>query len=213
MYKELREKVCLLNKMLPEENLVVWTGGNVSGINRETGHVVIKPSGVLFADLTPESMVVIDLQGNIVEGDYRPSVDSSIHNYLYEKRTDINGICHTHSPYATSFALLGESIPAALTPLSHMTGGEIPCTRYAQAGYVDTGEAILEVDKTGHGVLVKRHGVFTYGKNAETALKYAAYIEEAARTVHYAMQRGRVTALPDEELKRCFEFYDNNYGQ
>lgn len=213
MYQELREKICKLNKMLPEENLVVWTGGNVSGFVREEGHVVIKPSGVLFADLTPESMVVVDMDGNVVDGDLKPSVDSSIHTYLYSKRDDINGICHTHSPYATSFALLGEDLPAALTPLAHMTGKDIPCTRYAHAGYVDTGEAIIEVDKDGHGALVQRHGVFTYGKNPEIAVKFAAYIEEAARTVHYAAQRGKVTSLSDDELKRCFDFYKNNYGQ
>ena len=213
MYKEMRERVCLLNKMLPEDNLVVWTGGNVSGIVRETGHVVIKPSGVLFRDLTPESMVVIDMDGNVVEGDMKPSVDSSIHLYLYEKRPDLGGICHTHSPYATSFALLGESIPAALTPLAHLTGRDIPCTRYAQAGYVDTGEAILEADKDGYGALVQRHGVFSYGKSPEYSLKVAAHIEEAARTVHYAMMRGKVTPLPDDEIKRCYEFYGNHYGQ
>jgi len=144
----------------------------------------------------------------VVEGDFKPSVDSSIHNYLYEKRPDINGICHTHSPYTTSFALLGESIPAALTPLGHLLGRTVPCTRYAQAGYVDTGEAILEVDKDGLGVLVQRHGVFTYGKNPEYAVKVACYVEEAAKTIHYAMMRGKVTSLPEDELKRCFEFSD-----
>lgn len=213
MYQELRERVCTLNMMLPEENLVVWTGGNVSGIIREKGHVIIKPSGVLFKDLTPESMVVIDMEGNVVDGDMKPSVDSSIHLYLYKKRPDLGGICHTHSPYATSFSLLGESIPAALTPLAHLTGGEIPCTRYAQAGFVDTGEAILEVDKNGFGAIVQRHGVFSYGKSPEFALKVAAHIEEAAKTIHFAKSRGKVTSLPDEEVKRCFEFYGSNYGQ
>ena len=213
LYKELRIRVCKLNQMLREENLVVWTGGNISAFVRESGHIIIKPSGVLFHDLKPESMVVIDIKGNIIDGDLKPSVDSSIHAYLYSHRSDINGICHTHSPYATSFAVLGKSIPAALTPLSHMTGRDIPCTRYAKPGYIDTGEAILEADKDGHGVLVQRHGIFTYGKDPETSLKYAIYIEEAARTIHYAMLRGQVTPLPNEEIKRCFDFYKKNYGQ
>ncbi len=213
IYKELRERVCMLNKMLPNENLVVWTGGNISGIVRDKGHIVIKPSGVLFQDLTPESMVVIDMDGKVIEGNLKPSVDSAIHLYLYKKRPELGGICHTHSPYATSFALLGESIPAALTPLGHLTGRDIPCTRYAHAGCVDTGEAILEADKDGYGVLVQRHGVFTYGKSPEFSLKVAAHIEEAARTVYYAMTRGKVTAIPADELKRCLEFYGNHYGQ
>jgi L-ribulose-5-phosphate 4-epimerase len=213
MYQELRDRVCSLNRMLPEENLVVWTGGNVSAIVRETGHVVIKPSGVLFADLTPESMVVIDMKGDVVEGDFKPSVDSSIHLYLYEKRSDVSGICHTHSPYATSFALLGEGIPAGLTPLTHLLGRDVPCTEYARAGYVDTGEAIMETLPDGYGVLVRRHGVFTFGKSPEFSVKVAAHIEEAARTVHYAMLRGKVTPLSEDEQKRCFEFYENSYGQ
>ena len=213
MYEQLRERVCKLNKMLPDENLVVWTGGNVSAVVREAGHVIIKPSGVLFEDLTPESMVVIDMKGKVVEGDLKPSVDSSIHLYLYQKRPDLGGICHTHSPYATSFALLGEGIPAALSPLAHLTGRDIPCTRYAQAGYVDTGEAILEADRDGYAVLVQRHGVFTYGKSPEFSVKMATFLEESARTVHYAMMRGNVTPLPDDELKRCFDFYENYYGQ
>ena len=213
MYKELRERLCKLNKMLPAENLVVWTGGNVSMILRDAGHVIIKPSGVLFEDLTPESMVVVDMDGNVVDGEMKPSVDTSIHLYLYKKRPDLGGICHTHSPYATSFALLGESIPAALSPLAHITGRDIPCTRYAQAGYVDTGEAILEADKDGYAVLVQRHGVFSYGRSPEFSVKVATFLEESARTVHYAMMRGKVTTLPDVELKRCFDYYKNYYGQ
>lgn len=213
LYENLRKKVCDMNKLLPSEGLVVWTGGNVSGIDRAHGHVVIKPSGVRFDDLTPESLVVVDMEGKIIEGDFEPSVDTSIHLYLYQKREDLQGICHTHSPYATSFALLGQPIPAALTPIAHLLGRDIPCTPYARAGYVDTGEAILETVKDGFAVLVKRHGVFTFGKSPEFAVKVATYLEEAARTTHYAMQRGTVTTLPEDELQRCYEFYTTYYGQ
>lgn len=213
LYSELRKRVCAMNKMLPVEGLVVWTGGNVSALVREKGHVVIKPSGVMFSDLTPDSLVVVDMEGRVVEGRYTPSVDTSIHLYLYKHRPDLQGICHTHSPFATSFALLGETIPAALTPMAHLLGQNIPCAPYARAGFTETGEAILNTDKTGFAVLVQRHGVFTYGKSPEFAVKVATHLEEAAKTIHFAMQRGKVESLPEDELKRCFAFYNESYGQ
>lgn len=213
LYPELRAEVCEMNKELPNQNLVVWTGGNVSGIVRETGHVVIKPSGVRFDDLTPESLCVVDMDRNLVEGDYKPSVDAMIHIYLYQHRSDIMGICHTHSPFCSSFALLGQSIPSATTPIAHLLGQNVPCTEYARAGYVETGEAIMEVLGDGLAVLVKNHGVFTVGESPTYAVKTAAYLEEAAETIHYAMLRGQVEAIPDDELKRCYHFYETEYGQ
>lgn len=213
LYPELRAQVCAMNQELPRQGLVVWTGGNVSGIVRDTGHVIIKPSGVRFEDLVPENLVVIDMEGNVVEGDLKPSVDAGIHLYIYQHRQDIGGICHTHSPYSTSFALLGQPIPAATTPIAHLLGASIPCTRYARAGYVDTGEAIIEAVGDGYAVLANRHGVFTFGRTPTQAVKITAYLEEAARTIHYAMLRGKVTALPDQELERCYNFYTSEYGQ
>lgn len=213
LYPELRKEVCAMNKELPNQGLVVWTGGNVSGIARDAGHVVIKPSGVRFEDLTPESLCVVDIDGNLVEGDYKPSVDAGIHIYLYQNRADILGICHTHSPFCSSFALLGQPIPAATTPIGHLLGQNVLCTEYARAGYVDTGKAIMEVLGDGLAVLVKSHGVFTVGKSPTFAVKVAAYLEEAAETIHYALLRGKVSALPEDELKRCFHFYETEYGQ
>lgn len=214
LYPKLREEVCILNKMLPQEGLVAWTGGNVSAIHRDAGHVVIKPSGVLFAELTPESLVVVDMEGNVVDGSLKPSVDTDIHRYIYQKRPDVGGICHTHQPYATSFAARGERIPAILTPLAHLIGSDVPCTRYATPGYVDTGEAIFEtIGHDGYAVLVKQHGVFTMGESATFATKVAVYLEEAAKTVHLAMLRGPVEELPPEEIERSFNFYKTEYGQ
>jgi L-ribulose-5-phosphate 4-epimerase len=213
LYSELRAEVCAMNKELPKQGLVVWTGGNVSGIVRSAGHVVIKPSGVRFEDLTPESMVVTDLDGNVVEGDYKPSVDLGVHNYIYAHRDDVGGICHTHSPFSTSFALLGQPIPAALTPLVHLLGQEVPCTGYVKPAHLDTGQAIVETAGDGMAVLVGRHGTFTFGKSPTESVKIAAYLEEAAQTIHYAMLRGEVTSLPQEELERSFRWYHENYGQ
>lgn len=213
LYPELRADVCRMNQELPRQKLVVWTGGNVSGLVPEAGHMVIKPSGVSFEALTPESLVVVDLEGQRVEGEYKPSVDAGIHAYIYRHRPDIGGICHTHSPYCSSFALLGEPIPAATTPIGYLLGRDVPCTEYAKAGDVDTGRAIIDTIGDGMAVLVKRHGVFTLGPTPTHCVKIATYLEEAARTIHYAMLRGKVTAIPPEELKRCHDFYKNEYGQ
>jgi L-ribulose-5-phosphate 4-epimerase len=203
-----------MNMELRNEGLVVWTGGNVSGFVAEKGHVVIKPSGVPFKNLSPSNMVITDMEGNIIEGDLAPSVDLPVHLYIYKNRPDAKGVAHTHSPYATSFALLGEPIPAALSPLTHLLGSGVPCSRYAQAAYEDTGKAIIETaGRTGLAVLVKRHGVFTMGKTATESVKIATQVEEAARTIHYAKQRGTVEPMPDDEIKRCYDFYRKNYGQ
>ncbi|WP_319531277.1 class II aldolase/adducin family protein [uncultured Cohaesibacter sp.] len=213
MLEALKEEVCEQNHELPRNNLVVGSGGNVSGRDPETGLIVIKPSGVKFAKLTPETMVVIDIDGNIIEGTMKPSVDAGVHLYLYKNRDDIGGITHTHSPYATSFAARGEPIPAVLTPIIHMIGRDVPCSRYATPGEVDTGEAILEAAAGGYAALVKAHGVFTMGKSATEATSIAMYLEEAAMTTHLAMLRGPVEELPQEEIDRCFAWFRKNYGQ
>jgi L-ribulose-5-phosphate 4-epimerase len=213
LYPELREEVCAANKELPRNGLVVWTGGNVSAIVRANRHVIIKPSGVFFDALTPENMVVVDLDGKVVEGDLKPSVDVGVHLYVYAHRPDVGGICHTHAPYATSFALLGQPIPAALTPLAHLLGRDVPCSKYAQPASEETGRAIVETAAGGAAVLIDRHGPFTLAATAMDSVKIAAQVEEAARTIHYAMLRGPVTPLPAEELTRSFAFYHANYGQ
>ena len=214
MFDALREEVCAMNLELPAHGLVVWSGGNVSGRDRETGCVVIKPSGVTFDRLTPESMVVVDPSGEVLEGDLKPSVDLGIHLYVYQHRRDLFGVVHTHSPYATSFALRGEDIPAALTPLTHLIGSGVPCTRWATPAADDTGAAIIEaIGPSGLAAVVARHGVFTMGRSAPEALEVALHVEEAAMTIRLAQQSGPVTALPDEEIERCFAWYRDNYGQ
>ena len=143
MLEALKESVCEQNHELPANGLVVGSGGNVSGRDPETGLVVIKPSGVKFAKLTPETMVVVDLDGNVIEGEMKPSVDTGIHLYIYRNREDVFGVAHTHSPYASSYAARGERIRAVMTAITHMLGRDVPCSRYATPGEVDTGEAIL----------------------------------------------------------------------
>ncbi len=213
MLESLKEEVCEQNLELPRNGLVVGSGGNVSGRDPETGLIVIKPSGVKFSKLTPKTMVVVDIEGSVVDGDMKPSVDTGIHLHLYRHRGDVSGICHTHSPYATSFAARGEAIPAVLTPISHILGRDVPCSRYATPGEVDTGEAIVEAADGGMAALVKAHGVFTMGTTASEATSIAMYIEEAAKTIHLAMLRGPVEELPQKEIDRCYAWFRRHYGQ
>lgn len=213
MLEALKEEVCEQNHELPANGLVVGSGGNVSGRDAETGLVVIKPSGVKFKKLTPETMVVVDMDGTVIEGQMKPSVDTGLHLYIYAARPDVFGIAHTHSPYASSFAARGERIPAVLTPITHMLGRDVPCSRYATPGEVDTGQAVVETADGGYAALVKAHGVFTMGKSAAEATSFAMYLEEAAMTTHLAMTRGPVDELPQEEIDRCFNWFRQNYGQ
>ena len=213
MLEALKDEVCEQNHELPKNGLVVGSGGNVSGRDPETGLVVIKPSGVKFSKLTPDTMVVVDLDGKIVEGDMKPSVDTGIHLYIYRARGDVFGITHTHSPYATSFAARGERIPAVLTPITHILGRDIPCSRYATPGEVDTGQAVIEAADGGFAALVRAHGVFTMGRSASQATSIAMYLEEAAMTTHLAMLRGPVDEMPPAEIDRCFNWFKKNYGQ
>jgi L-ribulose-5-phosphate 4-epimerase len=213
MLDALRAEVCAQNRELPAARLVVGSGGNVSGRDPETGFVVIKPSGVKFDDLTPDKMVILAPDGTVVEGSMKPSVDAGIHLYVYGQRSDVFGITHTHSPYATSFAARGERIPAVLTPITHILGRDVPCSRFATPGDVDTGQAIVEAAQGGWAVLVKAHGVFTMGRSASEATSIATYLEEAAMTTHLAMLRGQVEELPPEEIARCYAWFRRNYGQ
>lgn len=213
MLDVLKEEVCQQNRELPLNGLVVGSGGNVSGRDPESGLVVIKPSGVSFSMLSPDQMAVVDLDGNAVEGKLKPSVDTGIHLHVYRHRGDVRGICHTHSPYATSFAARGERIPAVLTPITHILGRDVPCSDYATPGEVETGQAIVDASEGGWAVLVKAHGVFTMGKSATEAASIALYIEEAAKTTHLAMLRGPVEELSDQEMARCYAWFRRNYGQ
>ena len=213
MLDALKEEVCEQNVELPSNGLVVGSGGNVSGRDPESGLIVIKPSGVHFSRMTPETMVVVDLDGQVVEGRLKPSVDTGIHLYVYRHRDDVLGVAHTHSPYATSFAARGERIPAVLTPITHILGRDVPCSRYATPGEVDTGQAIIEAAEGGLAVLVKAHGVFTMGRSATEAASIAMYLEEAAKTTHLAMLRGPVEELSRSEIERCYRWFRRNYGQ
>lgn len=213
LLKKLREEVCQANKELKNNGLVLWTSGNVSARDPETGYVVIKPSGVLFDDLTPEDIVVVDLEGNVIEGSLKPSVDTASHLYVYKFRDDINGIIHTHSPYATSFAITGEPLEVYTTTAAAVFGGPIPISDFATIGEEAIGKEIVEKIGDSSAILIKNHGVFTVGKDYNEALKASIVLEETAQSVHYAMTRKSITPLDDKTVKKGFETYNKTYGQ
>lgn len=213
MLEQLKQDVWKANVALPKAGLVTMTSGNASGRDPATGYVVIKPSGVLYDDLKPEDLTVVDLDGRIIEGRFRPSVDTATHLFVYRARPDIGGIIHTHSPYATSFALLGEPIPACLTAIADEFGGPIPCGPYARIGGEAIGKAIVETIGDAPAVLLKQHGVFTIGRDVMAALKAAIMVEDVAKTVHLASLRGRFESLPDDEVAALHKAYIEKYGQ
>lgn len=213
MLENLKQRVYKMNMMLPKYNLVTMTSGNVSGRDPETNLVVIKPSGVLYDDMTPDDMVVVDLDGNVIEGKLKPSVDTATHLYVYRHRSDVNGIVHTHSPYATSFAALGRSIPVYLTAIADEFGCAIPVGPYAKIGGEEIGKAIVDYIGDSPAILMKNHGVFTIGNTPEAALKAAVMVEDTAKTVHLSLLLGTPDVIPEEEVKRAHERYLTKYGQ
>jgi L-ribulose-5-phosphate 4-epimerase len=213
MLESLREEVYRLHLELVRYNLVVWTSGNVSGRDPERGLVVIKPSGVLYEALSPEKMVVVDLEGNIVEGTLKPSSDASAHLYIYRHRPDVGGVAHTHSAFATAFAALGRPIPACLTAICDEFGGPIPCGGYARVGGDEIGREVIRAIGHSPAILMKNHGVFTLGRTPEAAVKAAVMVEDAARTVFYALLLGQPEEISPEEVARAHQRYLNEYGQ
>jgi len=213
MLEELKELVCELNLELPRNRLVTATSGNVSGRDPATGYVVIKPSGVKYSQLKPSLMVVVDLEGKVIEGKLKPSVDTKTHLYVYRHRQDVNGMVHTHSNYATSFAALGQPIPVYLTAIADEFGGPIPVGRYAPIGGEEIGKEIVHSIGSSPAILMKNHGVFTIGPTPEAALKAAIMVEDVAKTVHLALLRGRPDEIPSEEVARAHRAYMEKYGQ
>ena len=194
MLEELKKVVYEANMELPKRNLVTYTWGNVSGIDRKSGYLVIKPSGVDYDKLSPEDMVVVDLNGNVVEGKYKPSSDTATHIELYKRYEEIGGIVHTHSPEATSWAQAGRSIPLYGTTHADYFFGEIPCARsltdeeIAENYEQNTGKVIIETfdEKSLNpmytpAVLCVNHGPFTWGKDAGQAVYNAVVLEEVAK--------------------------------
>ncbi len=213
MLEALRQELWQLHLELPKNGLVTWTSGNISARDPETGYVVIKPSGVRYEHLRPEHMVILDLDGQRIEGDLKPSSDTASHLYIYRHRPDVHGIVHTHSPYATAFAALGRPIPVYLTAIADEFGGPIPCGGFALIGGEEIGRVVVESIGDSPAVLLKNHGVFTVGPSAEAAVKAAVMVEDVARTVWLALQLGQPDEIPPEDVAKLHRRYTAEYGQ
>jgi L-ribulose-5-phosphate 4-epimerase len=221
-----REVVARLHAELPRWGLVVWTAGNVSQRVRVPGALggaddgskdllVIKPSGVTYDDLTPESMVVCDLDGRLVDGDRAPSSDTAAHAYVYRHMPRVGGVVHTHSTYATAWAARGEPVPCVLTMMADEFGGPVPVGPFALIGDDSIGRGIVETLSASRSpaVLMRNHGPFTIGPDAKAAVKAAVMVEEVARTVHVARQLGEPIPIAQEDIDSLYNRYQNVYGQ
>lgn len=214
MLERIKEEVCFWNKSLKENNLVKWTSGNVSYRDSETGYVTIKPSGISFDQLTADKMVVVDLAGTVIEGAYHPSVDTQSHLYVYRERPTINSIAHTHSPFATSFAIRGVDLPTYTTTGANIFGEGVKCTDFAIIGEEEIGKQIVKYIGQSAAILLRNHGVFTVGESLEKAVKAAVILEETAEYAHYAtLHNSDVPVLDQAIVSNCQQFYRTSYGQ
>lgn len=213
MLENLKKTVFEANQLLPKYKMVTFTWGNVSGIDREKGLMVIKPSGIEYEKMTVNDMVVVDMEGNVVEGDYNPSSDTDTHIELYKACPDIGGIVHTHSRYATSWAQACHDIPALGTTHADDFYGSIPCTRAMTKEEIEssyekeTGKVIIETFKNRNidmmavpGVLVYSHGPFAWEKDAMAAVKKAVILEEVAFMAYHAVTINKNWKLMQQDL-------------
>jgi L-ribulose-5-phosphate 4-epimerase len=211
----LRETVAALHAQLAAYELVVWTAGNISARVPGNELMVVKPSGVAYADLTAESMVVCDLEGAVVEGKLAPSSDTAAHAYVFRHMPEVAAVVHTHSTYASAWAARAQSIPCVLTAMADEFGGDIPLGPFAMIGDDSIGEGIVTTLRGSRSpaVLMQNHGVFAVGDTPQDALKAAVMCEDVARTVHVACQLGIPGRIAQADIDRLYDRYQNTYGQ
>ena len=211
----LRQHVSDLHRELTRYQLVAWTAGNVSA--RLPGHevMVIKPSGVAYDDLSADSMIVCDLDGAVLDGDFSPSSDTAAHAYVYRHLPQVGGVVHTHSTYAAAWAARREQIPCVLTAMADEFGGPIPVGPFALIGDDSIGAGIVDTlrEHRSPAVLMANHGVFSVGADARSAVKAAVMCEDVARTVHLARQLGDPVPIPQADVDSLWQRYQNVYGQ
>lgn len=212
-HPEARRELSDLHRELRDAGLVVWTGGNIS--QRVEGGFLIKPSGVSYPDLTPESMILCDLEGQVLEGPFSPSSDTAAHAYVYRHMPEVGGVVHTHSNYACAFAAASLSIPCVLTAMADEFGGEIPLGPFAIIGDDSIGRGIVETlsRHRSSAVIMDKHGVFTIGASPRDALKSAIMCEDTAHSAWLASQLGPLTPIPQPHVDSLFQRYHNVYGQ
>jgi L-ribulose-5-phosphate 4-epimerase len=213
--RSLRQTVAALHAELTRNELVIWTAGNVSARVPGQDLMVIKPSGVSYDDLDADAMVVTDLFGTLVEGERSPSSDTAAHAYVYRHMPEVGGVVHTHSTYATAWAVQSEPIPCVLTMIADEFGGDIPVGPFALIGDDSIGQGIVKTltGSRSPAVLMSGHGPFTIGPDARAAVKAAVMVEDVARTVAIARQMGELRRLEQADIDSLYARYQNVYGK
>lgn len=211
--EELRAQVLRTALLLPKYNLVWIAGGTVCARDPQTGYVVVTPSGLDYERLTPADMIVTDMDMNLIEGKYRPSVALNLWTGFMRARPELYAVVHTHSPYATAFSVVYEFIPVITETMADWFGQPIPVTRYLSVEDPEFPTLPVEVMGNGYAVLLGNHGPITVGKTLEHALERAVTLEEAARTYSIASTIGTPVTLSDGQARASFDYYHNRYGQ
>lgn len=212
MLEKLRQEVFESLLELPKNRLVTMHSGTVSGRDSETGNIVIKPTGFRYDRLSPKDLLVMDLNGKILEGSLRPSSDTETHLYLYRHRPDIFGIVHTHSPYACTFAVQGKPIPAVMTSAA-LLGGDIPIGGYAAVGGEDIGSEIIRTIGNCSAIIMQNHGVYTIASTVWQATIDAVEVEDLAKIALFASLLGDPIKLTKAQIEEFQEIYRTKYGQ
>ncbi len=210
---ELRSKVLETANLLPKYGLVWMAGGTICARDPQTSYVVVTPSGMPYENLTPEDMIVTDMEMNLVEGEHRPSVALNLWTGFLRARHDLNAIVHTHSPYATAFSVVNRPIPVVTETMANWFGEPIPVAPYLSVEDERFASLPVEVLGNGFGVLLGQHGVITLGATLEHALERAVTLEEAARTYAIAKIIGTPLEFSGEMARNSFDYYNNRYGQ
>jgi len=213
MLENLKKEVYQAHLKLWENKLVMWTSGNVSGRDPKTDYVVIKPSGVSYDKLSPDHLVVVDLNGDIIEGNLKPSVDMATHLYVYKHMPEVMSVIHTHSTYASAFAAIGKPIPVCLTAMADFFGGDIPLGELVLIGEEEIGKEIVSKIGNSKAIIMKNHGPFTIGKNVNEALKAAIFLEETAKVLIMAKIMAEPHSIPESIVKILHKNYNEKYGQ
>ena len=211
--EELRRDVLETAKLLPKYGLVWMAGGTVCARDPETGYVVVTPSGMPYETLTPEDMTVTDLDMKPIEGKHRASVALNLWTAFFKRRTELNGLVHTHSPYATAFSVVNQPIPVITETMADWFGQPVPVTPYLSVEDPRFPTLPVEVMGSGFAVLLGNHGPITVGKTLAHALERAVTLEEAARTYSIAQGIGEPRAFSEAQARDSFDYYHNRYGQ
>lgn len=198
--QEMKQAVCDWSKQSYAEKLFAGTSGNLSVYDREQGVMVITPTSVAYETITPEDMVVLRLDGEVLEGKYRPSSEWRMHAAVYEAKPEVSAIIHTHSPYATAFAVNNRSIPTILIEMVPFLGGDVPLAKFAIPGTKAVGEEAVKVLAERTGCLLANHGVLTVGDSLERAHIRAVYVEDAAKICSIAMGHGPIVTIREEDI-------------